>query len=239
MSDDDCIIIAGGDTTAELLSVFGFKVLFRRNKDICAWIELQILCRPLFRQMIGNHEKALLTETKAFAFLCCRHHLKGFSRANNMRQQCVAAVEDMSYGVYLVLSQSDLGVDAHKTHVTAIVFSGTDAVELLVVELCQSLAASRVFPNPFSKSLFDHLLLALRDCRFLLVEHRSLFAVLILDIIEDADILQIERLFNDLIGIDAACPVGAKSFDITTVVGLALHIPLSGIAGVVNMDIPL
>ena len=239
MSDDDCIIIAGGDTTAELLSVFGFKVLFRRNKDICARIELQILCSPLFRQVIGNHEKALLTEAKAFAFLCRCNHFKSFARADNVGQQCITAVEDMSDSVYLVLSQRDFRVDTNKTHVASVILTGSDAVELLIVKLRQSLAACWVFPNPFSKSLFDHLLLTLCDCRFLLVEHRGLFAVLILDIIEDADILQIERLFNDFIGIDAACPVGAKSFDIATVVGLALYIPFSGIAGVVNMDIPL
>ena len=57
MTDNNGIVIAGSDTTAELFSVLRFKVLFGRYKDIGGGIELQIFCRPLFCQMVRNDKE--------------------------------------------------------------------------------------------------------------------------------------------------------------------------------------
>ena len=54
MTDDDGIIVAGGDSTAKAPAVLCFKVFLRGNQDISGGVELQELCRPLLRQMVGN-----------------------------------------------------------------------------------------------------------------------------------------------------------------------------------------
>ena len=59
-----------------------------------------------------------------------------------------AAAGDMGDGVDLVRSKRDLGVDAHKAHMTAVVLTRACAVELFIVEPCQLFAPFRIFPNP-------------------------------------------------------------------------------------------
>ena len=237
--DNHRVIVAGCDSAAELLSVFGLEVFLRCHEDVRRGIELEIFACPLFRQMIGNDKQALLAEPQPLTLLRCRNHFKGLSSSYNVRQQCVAAVEDMSDGVDLVRSERDLGVDAHKAHVTAVVLTRACAVELFIVEPCQLFAPFRVFPNPVRKSLFDKLLFALRDCCFLLIEHSRFLAVLILDIIEDPHVLQVQRLFHDLIAVDPARTIGVVRFDIRAVVGFTLHVPFTRVLREVNMDVPL
>ena len=145
----------------------------------------------------------------------------------------------MGNGVDLMRSERDLGVDAHKAHVTAVVLTRACAVELFIVEPCQLFAPFRIFPNPVRKSLFDKLLFALRDCCFLLIEHSRFLAVLILDIIEYPHVLQVQRLFHDLIAVDPARTIGVVRFDIRAVVGFTLHVPFARILREVNMDVPL
>ena len=48
VSDDDSIIITGGDTGAEFLAVSGLKVLFGCDKDVCGGIKPQKFRCPLF-----------------------------------------------------------------------------------------------------------------------------------------------------------------------------------------------
>ena len=56
VTDNNCVVIACGDTAAETLAVFGFKILFRRNQDVCGWVELQKLRRPLFGEVIRHNK---------------------------------------------------------------------------------------------------------------------------------------------------------------------------------------
>ena len=180
-----------------------------------------------------------MTEPQPFTLLSCRNHFKGLPSPYDVRQQCIAAVKDMGNGVDLMRSESDLGVDAHKAHVTAVVLTRACAVKLLIVQPCQLFAPVRIIPNPVGKSLLDQFLLALRDCCFLLIEHSSLLAVLVLDIIEDPHVFQIQRLFHDLIAVDPARTIGVVRFDIRAVVGFTLHVPFASILREVNMDVPL
>ena len=62
MSDNDGIIIAGGNAGTELLTVMGLKVLFRCDKDICRRVQTQELRSPLFGQMVRNHKDAVQAE---------------------------------------------------------------------------------------------------------------------------------------------------------------------------------
>ena len=72
---------------------------------------------------------------------------------------------------------------------TAIVLTGTDGVELLVVQPAKALSAVGVFPYPVLERLLDQFLLALCDGGFLFVQHRGFLAAGIIDIIEDPHIL--------------------------------------------------
>ena len=139
--------------------------------------------------MVGNHEQGLLTKTQSLTLHGGGNHFKGLARANHMGKQRVAAIKDVSNGVDLMGSQFDLRVHADKVQVTAIVLSGTDGIELLVIKLTQALSAVWVFPDPVLERLLDHFLLALCDGGFLFVQHRCFLAAGIIDIIEDPHIL--------------------------------------------------
>ena len=239
VTNDDRIVVAGGNAPTELLAILGLEVLLGGDKNVGGWIKLEVFACPLLRQMIGNHKQAFLTQAQPLALLRCRNHFKRLPSPYNVRQQCVAAVKDMSDGVDLVRSERDLWVDAHKAHVTAIVFTRACAVELLIVQPCQLFAPVGIFPNPVRKSLLDQLLLALRDCCFLLIEHSCFPAVGILDIVKNSHITEVQGLLHDFIAVNSARSVGVVSFHIAAVVGLTLHIPFTGVLCIVNMDIPL
>ena len=96
-----------------------------------------------------------------------------------------------------------------------------------------------IFPYPVLERLLDHLLLALCDGGFLFVQHRSLFAVVIIDIIKDSHILEIQRFFDDFIAVDPICTVGVCCLNIATVIVFLRHIPLTGERCVSDLDLPL
>ena len=122
---------------------------------------------------------------------------------------------------------------------TSIVFTGANTVELLVIELAQSLTAFRICPYPILKTLLDKFLLRLSDSSFFFVQHGFLFTVRFFNIIEDTNILQVQSFLNDLVSVDTACAVGVVRFDISSVIGLALNIPFSRVLREVELDIPL
>lgn len=94
-----------------------------------------------------------------------------------MSQQSIAAVEDVSDGVDLVLAERDLRVHAAEIDVTAIILAGAVAVEQDIVGLTDGFAPVRVFPDPLSKSVFNEFLLALGDGGFLFVEDSGFPAI--------------------------------------------------------------
>ena len=189
MTDDDGIIVAGGNSATELLTVLCLKVLLGCHKDVGRGIKLQELGCPLLCQMVGNNKQGLLTQAQPLAFHGGGYHFKGLACSNHMGKQSIAAIKDMGDGVDLMGSQLDLRVHAYKVQMTAIVLTGTDGVELLVIKLAKALSAVRIFPNPVLECLLNHFLLALCDSGFLFVQHRCFFTAGIIDIIEDPHIL--------------------------------------------------
>ena len=77
------------------------------------------------------------------------------------------------------------------------------------------------------KALLDQLLLRLSDSGFLFVQDSFLFAVCVLDIIENTHIFHIERFFDNLIGVYSLCAIGVVGFQVATVIGFTLHIPFT------------
>ena len=137
-----------------------------------------------------------------------------------MRKQGVSAVKNVSNGIDLMRSERNFGVHTYKVQVFAVILTGTNRIKLLVIQLCQSVTAFSVFPNPFCKGFLYKLLLALCDGGIVLIEHELFIAVFVLNIIKDANIAEIKRFLDDLIPVDSVCAVSVINLDIVVVVGL-------------------
>ena len=238
VADDDGVIVAGGDPAAEPLAVLGFKIFPGGYQDVGGGIELQILRRPLFCQVIGHHKQAFLAQPQPLTLLGGSYHFKGLARAYHMGQQGVPSIEDMGNGVHLMGPQGDLRVDTHKVQMAPIVLAGTGAVEFVVVEPRQPFPPGWVFPNPVLERLLDKFLLALGDSRFLLVQDGNAVAMMVCFVIINAYIPQVQRFLNDLIAADAFGAVGVLGLDVALIVGFALNVPFAGVLGIMDMDIP-
>ena len=129
-----------------------------------------------------------------------------------------------------MLPQLDFRVHTHKIQVAAIIFARSQCIELFIVELAQPLSSRLVFPNPVLERLLNQLLLALRDCSFLLVQDSYSFAVFVFHIVKNTHIPQIQCFLNDFIGIYAICAIGAGRVDVAAVIGLTFYIPPVGVA---------
>ena len=189
VSDDDGVVVAGGDASAELLAIFCFKILFRGHQHIGGRIELQEFAGPLLCQVVGHHKEGFLTQSQPLALHGGGHHLEGLAGTHHMSQQGVAAIEDVGDGVHLMLPQGDLRIHAAEIDVAAVVFTGSVAVEQNVVRLADLLPPFRVFPYPLRKRLLQQLLLTLCNGCFLFVEHRHTPSVRVVLVIENTDIL--------------------------------------------------
>ena len=238
VSDDDSVIVTGGDAAAEAFPILGLKVFCGGHEDIGAGVELQILRGPLLRQVIRHHDQTLLTEAQALALLCQRHHGKGFARTDHMAQQFISAVQPTGDGVKLMLAQTDFRVDPCQTQMTAVILAGSNRVELLVVQFRQTFPARGVFPDPLLKCLLDQFLLGLRNSGLFLVQYRRPLAVRVLDIVKDAHVLQIKGLLQDLVAVDAVGAVGVERADVASVAGFALDIPFARVGGKMDLDLP-
>ena len=235
--DDDRIVVAGSDAGAEFFAVGSFKVLAPCDQQLGVWIEVQKLRCPLLCQMVGHYEQRFLAQTKAFCFHGRRSHFVGLARAHFVCKQRITAIKHMSDGVALVFPKGDLRVHAHEFDVGAIVFTGSGAVEQLVVLLHQRNAPLGVLPDPVGKSILDDLLFLLRQHGLPLVQHTLGLAFGILDGVIDADIFQVQGLLQNLIGIGTAGAVGFGGDNIPSAGGsLALHTPLCGIGRIPHFD---
>ena len=134
VADDDGVIVAGGDPCTEALAVLGLEVLSGCHQNIGRGIELQILGRPLFCQMVGDHEQALMAQAKTLAFLGSGNHFVGLAGSNDMRQKRIASVEDVGNGINLMGPKSDFRVHADEAQMAAVIFPRANGVEPLVVE---------------------------------------------------------------------------------------------------------
>ena len=102
VTDNNGVIVAGGDAGAELLAVFGFKVLFGGDQQVGRGIEAQELRGPLLGQVIGHGEEGLAAEAQPFGFHAGGHHLERLTCPHLVGQQAVAAVKDVGDGVPLM-----------------------------------------------------------------------------------------------------------------------------------------
>ena len=188
--------------------------------------------------MVGDHEQGLQAQAQPLALLGSGDHLEGLAGTHHMSKQCVAAVEDVGNGVDLMGPEGDLRVHADKVQMASVILTGPDRVELVVIQPRQPLTPVGIIPDPVGKGLLDEILLTLGDGGFLLVQDGDTLAAFRFHIIEDAHILQVQRLLNDLVGVDPTGAVGIVGIDADSVQRLALNVPFAGVLGVVDMDVP-
>ena len=135
-----------------------------------------------------------------------------------------------------MLSQGDFRVHAGEADVLTVIFAGADGIEGFIVDAAQPLPAVNVTPNPFRKLGLDQFLPVLGNGGFLLVQHPDFVAVGINLGIVNADILLIQGLLKNMVGIDALGAIGGDCLDVAAVKGFVGHIPLTGMGRIQNMD---
>ena len=107
MSNHDDVIIAGRNFGAEPFAVGFFKICPAGYKNICVGVQLQSLSGKLLGQVVGYTDQGLGAKPKALLFHRRSDHFVGFSGAHHVRQQRVAAVQNVRNGVFLVGAQRD------------------------------------------------------------------------------------------------------------------------------------
>ena len=141
MPDDNGIVVTGSDSGTEPFPVLGFKVLFGGNQNVGGGVELQIFGSPLLGQMIRHHKQTLLAQSQTFALLSGGYHLERLPSPHRVCQQSVSAIEDVGNGIHLMGPERNFRVNANKIQMASVILSGTDAVELFIVEPGQPLPA--------------------------------------------------------------------------------------------------
>ena len=141
MSDHNGIVITCCNTGAELLTIAGFKILFRCHQHIGIGIEPQEVCAPLLCEVVRHHIEVFLRQAQPTAFHAGSNHLEGLACAHTMRQQRIVAVQNVRHCIFLVWHQRDFRGHALKANVTAIVLTGTNRIENPVIGRTQILAA--------------------------------------------------------------------------------------------------
>ena len=195
MPDHDDVIIAGCDFGAEPFAVGFFKICPAGYKNICVGVQLQSLSGKLLGQVVGYTDQGLGAKPKTFLFHRCSDHFVGFSGAHHVRQQRVAAVQNVGNGVFLVGAQCDFGRHTVEQDMAAVVFAGAQGVEPFVVFLYQHLAAGRIFPDPVLESVLDLLLFHLGFLRGSGVQNADFVALHILLGVKNAHIPQVQAFF--------------------------------------------
>ena len=133
----------------------------------------------------------------------------------------------MSDRIFLMFPQLDFRIHTTKNDMAPIILTGADTVEFVVIHPYQLFPSCGITPYPILKALLDKLLLRLGDSRFLFIEDSFLFTLIILDIVKNTHIFHIERIFDNLVGIDTLCAIGIIGFQVPTVIGFSLHIPFA------------
>ena len=154
-----------------------------------------------------------------------------------MGEERVAAVQDMGHCVQLVGAERDIRVHAAERDMGTVVFPRPLGIEYLIIAGHQHLPALRVLPYPVLKGILYGLLPLLGERRFFLVEDPVLFAVRILNCVIYAQILEVQGLFQDAVGICPLRPIGHIGRNVIPArLALPADPPFRGIFGKADPD---
>ena len=237
VSNDDCIVVAGCNSAAELLTVSWFKVFFGCGENIGRRIQTEKFTCPLFGQVVRNDKQRLLAQAESLAFHRRGYHFKSLARTNLVCKERIASVEDVCNGVLLMLTELDFGVHTAEHDMAAVVLTRTGRIEKLIVLGDKLLSPVGVSPNPIPERIFDRLLLLLCKGRFLGVEHTALTPIGIGYGVIDTHITQIQSVLQNLICVGSLCSIG--HIGVYIAVGrlrLACNVPLCRERRIVDFD---
>ncbi|CUP84861.1 Uncharacterised protein [Enterocloster clostridioformis] len=119
----------------------------------------------------------------------------------------------------------------------SVILAGTGAIHFFVVLAHQGLPPFRVSPNPVFEGIPNGLLFLCGQGGFFGVQHPALLAVCVLHSVINANIPEIQRIFQDAVSVGAVCAIGGKGRNV--VVGylcFAGDLPLGGVSGIVHIN---
>ena len=235
MPDDDSIVISGGNPAAKGLTPCRSEIFLSGHQNIGGGIKLKVFAGPLPNQVIGHHHHGFVAQAQPLALLGNGNQLEGLAGPYAVSQQSVPSIERPRNGILLMGTQRNFRVHPRKDQVRAVIFSGAQIVEPLVVERCQPFPAVRVLPNPILECLFDLRLLSLGNGSFLLVEHCLPLAVH-LHIVKDLDLPEIQAVLQNVIPADPLGAVGGRCVNAAAVNRPAFNLPCTGVGGIVYLD---
>ena len=129
--------------------------------------------------------------------------------------------------IFLMFPKFNFGIHTTENDMASVILTGTDTVELVVIQPYQLFPSCGITPYPILKALLDKLLLRLGNSGFLFIEDSFLFSLIIFHIVKDTHIFHIKRIFDNLVGIDTLCAIGIVGFQVPTVIRFSLHIPFA------------
>ena len=167
----------------------------------------ELIC-PLQGEVVRNHKHGLLAQAKSFALHsgCC--HFKCFARTNFVCEQSISTIKHMSDSVSLMFTEGNIRVHTAETDMTAIILTGSGGVKEFVVLCDQSFTTARVFPDPILERILDRLLFLLCQSGILFIQDTLLLSICIFVGVVDTNIFQIQRFFQNTIGIGTVSTVG-------------------------------
>ena len=232
MSNNDRVVVSGGNSGTEFLPVCRLEILLLRDKNICRWIKPQKLARPLFSQMIRNGKKRFRTQSEPLRFHRRRDHLERLPCAHLVRKERISAIKDVCDSIFLVFSERNFRIHAVKSDVFAVVFARSGTVEKLIVLLNKRMTPVRSLPNPILESIFYRLLFLLCKRRFFCVQNPSLLAIGVGHSVVNPHVTKIQRVLYDLVGVSPLSTVGIMRVDVARIHAFSGYVPLRSDLGV-------
>ena len=114
----------------------------------------------------------------------------------------------MGDGISLMFPESNIRIYTAETNMTTIILTGSGGVEKLIVLRNQCFPAARVFPYPILKRILDCLLFLLGEGCILFIQDTLLLSIRIFDGVINTNVFQVQRFFQNPIGVGTVCTVG-------------------------------
>ena len=154
-----------------------------------------------------------------------------------MSQKCISAIKLMGNCILLMRLQRYFRIHSGKSQVAPVILTGTDGIKGPVINTAEKLTPLRILKDPFLEGFLYRFLFLRGEHGLLLIQDTLLLSIYLHQII-NPDILQIQGIFNDLIGIHPSGPVSRGCKDIViAVIVLSLHIPQSVHLGILDVYI--
>ena len=160
--------------------------------------------------MLRNDNASLVYKTEPFFLHSRSHHFKGFTSADAVGKQSIAAKFRPHYSVQLMRFQPYGRRHSGERLMRAVKLSANNAVEQIVVALNIFLAALRLLPQPALKNVFHFQSLILRQIGLLFFYFIMLLSINIGYLVLDHDIPIVEQIFKDRLCRHSGCAVNLR-----------------------------